>query len=354
MKIPFVGLFLFCFFMVKGQGYQWPKSSPLQQKVNAKAMQQALTYLESKSGQNGLQGTVIVRNGQIIFAGDSLSKTGNLYSCSKSITSMVLGLLIADGKCTLHSKAAQWEPLLAEHYPKVTLRHFVTMTSGYNAVGNSRWNEPSTDWSWTPYLPNIPLSEPGASYAYWDEAMIMFGRVLTRIAQKPLQEYLTEKLTNNMQLGLWTWGTEGSVDGITINNGCTGVHLNPLQLAQLGQLYLQKGKWGNKQLIPEQWVAASTRVQVPKTTPITNTDRANVKGSGSYGYNFWLSNKSGQSPMPNSPQNTYYMSGFNHNVCCVIPEWNMVIVRMGTDGNPLPAKHIVWDQFLKLMGQAVQ
>jgi CubicO group peptidase (beta-lactamase class C family) len=347
-------LLLFSFFKLHGQGYLWPLSTPKKQQVHAKSMQEALSYLKSKSGQNGLQRTVICRNGKIIFAGDSVNVAGNLYSCSKSITSMVLGLLIADGKCTLDSKAAQWEPLLAQHYPNVTLRHFVTMTSGYNAIGNSRWNEPSADWSWTPYLPHVPLSEPGVSYAYWDEAMIMFGRVLTHIAQKPLKDYLTEKLTDSMSFGKWTWGTEGSLNGMDINNGCTGVQLNALQLAQLGQLYLQKGKWANKQLLPAYWVEQSTSVQVSPNIPITKTDRANVKGAGSYGFNFWLTDKNGLSPMPNSPQRAYYMSGFNHNVCFVIPEWNMVIVRMGTDGNPSPSKHEVWDQFLKLMALAVK
>lgn len=42
---------------------------------------------------------------------------------------------------------------------------------------------------------------------------------------------------------------------------------------------------------------------------------------------------------------TYYACGLNHNVCFVIPEWNMVIVRMGVDGNPPEGKHVIWNEF---------
>ena len=57
--------------------------------------------------------------------------------------------------------------------------------------------------------------------------------------------------------------------------------------------------------------------------------------------------------MPDTPPRTYYASGLNHNVCFVIPEWSMVIVRMGTDGNPPEDKHVIWNEFLKRLGKGV-
>ena len=48
------------------------------------------------------------------------------------------------------------------------------------------------------------------------------------------------------------------------------------------------------------------------------------------------------------------MSGLNHNVCAIIPEWNMVIVRTGNDKNPPEGKHVVWNEFLKKIGEALR
>jgi hypothetical protein len=116
------------------------------------------------------------------------------WPATKSFTSTGLGLLIADGAVSLETKAAELEPTLRELYPDVTLRHFTTMTSGYSAPGRSRWGENSDDWSATPFVPGSPLFAPGTQFAYWDEAQMMLGRVLTCAAKRDLLELLRERV----------------------------------------------------------------------------------------------------------------------------------------------------------------
>ncbi len=140
---------------------KWVISSPEDQEIDADKFAAALAVLKAYSGEDGLSETFITHRGQVIYSGDSIDKKHNIYSCTKSLTSTVLGLLIAEGKCTLDSRASDREPLLAEHYPEVTLRHFATMTSGYSAAGDSRWNEDSEDWGWTPFDPIAPYFAPG-------------------------------------------------------------------------------------------------------------------------------------------------------------------------------------------------
>lgn len=322
--------------------------------INKEKLQVALNYLESKCFEDGIQEVVILQNGKIVFEGDSVSKRHNIWSCSKSFTSTVLGLLIEEGKLTLDTPVASVDSTLKELYPTATFRHFTTMTSGYSAAGRSRWKDENADWSFTPYTPEEPHFAPGTRYEYWDEAQMQLGRLLTMVLQEPMKDYLERKVMQTIQLGEWEWFTEQEIQGIPINNGCTNVHLHARQLAKFGQLFLQKGHWEGQQVIPAAWIEQALKAQVTASTPVFNGDRSLVKGNGSYGFNWWVNSADGLSKMPDAPLGSAYMSGLNHNVCMVIPEWEMVIVRMGVDGNPPEGKHVVWNEFLKLVGQSLQ
>jgi hypothetical protein len=73
---------------------------------------------------------------------------------------------------------------------------------------------------------------------------------------------------------------------------------------------------------------------------------------GTYGFNWWVNGigPDGNRKWPSAPPGTYAASGYNNNVCLIIPEWNMVIVRLGVDGDIPDAK---WDKFLKLVSEAL-
>ncbi len=169
-----------------------------------------------------------------------------------------------------------------------------------------------------------------------------------------MKDYLTEKITDPIGMGTWEWGTEQETEtGIPINNGCTNVKVNAHQLTKFGMLYLNKGKWNGEQLLPTAWCEMATSVQVPASVPVYQGDRKSAEGSGSYGFNWWVNSPDALSRMPDAPPGVAYMSGLNHNVCCIVPEWNMVVVRMGNDKNPPEGKHVVWNEFLKRLGTAI-
>lgn len=330
---------------------EWAHGTPESQGIDAAKLELALEFLASHCKDDGLSELMLIRNGVCIYEGENTKKVHNIWSCSKSFTSTALGLLIADGMCDLGTKACSIDESLKPLYPNATLRHFATMSSGFSAQGRSRWNDENSDWSKTPYLPDTPHFEPGTAFAYWDEAQMMLGRLLTRVAKRTLRDYLQERVFDPINMGKVKWGIEGEIDGIPICNGCTNVEINAQQFARFGHLYLNRGNWNGQQLIPAEWVDAATSVQVPVTIPVGDTDRKNVKGSGSYGFNWWVNG--GLTPLPDAPPKTYYASGLNHNVCVVVPEWNLVIVRMGVDGNPEFGKHNVYNGFLKKLRAAL-
>jgi CubicO group peptidase (beta-lactamase class C family) len=310
-------------------------------------MQAALDYIKSESGADGNSELIIWQDGKILFQGDSTVKQHNIFSCTKSFTSTIVGLLVHEGVIKLDDKIITYNPEVGEKYKNVSFRHLITMTSGYNASGANKWGEPSADWSVTPYLPDEPLFEPGNSFAYWDEAMMLLSKTLTIIIKKPLKDYLNEKIMLPLGIHNWSWWGEHMLDSIPINNGCTGINISATDLLKVGILFLHNGKHNNKQLIPKKWVKAATKNQVGKKVTLAKTDRAAFNGVGCYGFNWWTNTL--QTHMPNTPKDAYYMSGLNHNVCFVIPKWKMVVVRLGQDGNPKKGKPVVWNNFFKLL-----
>jgi len=315
----------------------WETKEPIEVGIDAAKMQEALDYLAENSGPNKNRELLIIRNGYAIFSGENVDSTHNIYSCSKVFTSTVLGVMTQKGKISPDSIASAYEPLLKEYYPEVTFRHFTTMTSGYSAEGDTRWKSAnSSDWSWTPYSPDKPLFAPGSAYAYWDEAQMMFGRCLTKVLKEPMHDYLKREVTDKIGMGEWSWLTEGDADGVEINNGCNYVHLNAKQFARFGWLFLNKGNWNGEQVISPAWIEEATRVQVPENIPVANTDRSSMIGPGCYGYNWWINGKlaNGELKLPGAPGDCYFATGLKNNKCIVIPGWNMVVVRLGLDGNP--------------------
>jgi CubicO group peptidase (beta-lactamase class C family) len=148
----------------------------------------------------------------------------------------------------------------------------------------------------------------------------------------------------------------GVSDGISIAGGSgtheAGMFTCASEIARLGLLYLNKGKWNGEQLLSEDWVAQATSPQVPNTlAPFKDTSWYAIL-PGSYGFGFWVNGTTpGNQPfLKNAPPHTAIMQGFMNNNCFIIPEWEMVVVRFGTDKEVIPTK---FEEFFSLMDQAV-
>ena len=318
-----------------------PTATPAEVGLTQSQVDDALAEWKRRTGPTGIARTAIIRRGRLVHAGPDAGIASNLYSSTKSFTSTALGLLVEDGTVTLDTPAAKYVPVLRENYPGALLRHFTTMTSGYNAVGDSRWDRENSDWSWTPYAPaRTPHFAPGTAYAYWDEAQMMLGRTLTIAAERDLLDLMTDRVLAPIGIERPKWQTEGTVEAgnatIDIRNGCTGLFLSAYELARYGQLFLQRGEWNGEQIIPADWVATATSVQVDIRTPVGDTDRAGVDGRGCYGFNWWVNGcrPNGSLFMPDVPEGAFFSAGLKHNVCLVVPAWDLVIVRLGVDHNP--------------------
>ena len=341
-------------------GKDWQEATPESQGVDSTKLKAAVSYLKNNSGPDSIKELVVIRNGHMIWKGTDIEKVHGVWSLTKSFTSTALGLLIDDGKATLQTLAKDHVPHMAAMYSTVTLRHFTTMTSGYYAIGDEPRGGYRHGPSVTPFKPGPkPLFAPGSKYAYWDSAMNQFGNVLTRIAGEPIEDLFKRRIADPIRMNRdkWDWGDFGKVDGIVVNGGSGnhGKHIRicARELARFGHLVLNKGNWNGKQLISQSWVNAAAKAQVPASMPLGHPSSAD--GRGVYGYNWWSNGvkADGKRKWPGAPAGAYSASGYNNNDMVVIPEWDMVIVRLGLDESKFKITDAIYGTFLQKVGQAI-
>ncbi len=335
----------------------WEEATPASQGVDAEKLQAAVELLARTVGNDAAKELVIIKNGRLIWRGKDIDKRHGVWSATKSFTSTVLGLLIEDGKCTLDTRLADILPEMKDHYPDVTLRHLTTMTSGYRAVGDTTTGTYKHGPSGTPFKPDgRPLfTPPGSQYAYWDSAMNVLGLALTKAAGEPLETVFRRRIADPIGMRDWDWGDYATVDGVVVNggsgNGSKHVLISAREMARFGLLMLNEGNWNGRQLLSADWIEQATRVQVAATVPWAQPE-SEIDGRGVYGFNWWVNGTKpdGERKFPGAPKGLFWASGHNNNKCFVIPEWNMVIVRLGLDGR---AKDEVWNGFLTQVAAAV-
>ncbi|UCD56429.1 MAG: serine hydrolase, partial [Candidatus Hydrogenedentota bacterium] len=334
-------------------GATWEQASPESQGIDSAKLKAAVDYLRDHSGSNGVKRLIIVRNGRVIWKGSQADRPQRVWSVTKAFTSTAHGLLIKDRKCMLDTPALKYNPKdLAEHYPDVTLRHFATMTSGYDGVGGSYdYDEKRRGDQNALVGPLPPFFAPGTRYQYWDEATQQYGYVLTQIAGESLYEYLKRRIFNPIGITKTDWSQDSTGK---VLNWTGGLVISASDLARFGHLYLNEGNWAGKQLVPASWVREATRVQVPPSIPnaLASSGR---KGSGVYGYHWWPNGitPEGKRRWPDAPLCTYSRSGYNNNDLFIIPAWNIVTSRLGLDQREDEITVAEYNVFLKKIGEAI-
>ena len=346
-------------------GETWQRATPESQGVDPVKLKEAVDYMDQQFGPDGAKELVIIRNGYLIWEGPQADAYHPIWSCTKTFTGTVLGLLVEDGRCTLDTRAVEREVHLADQYPlysRIKLRHLASMCGGYRGeVKDVREDQPWGD-PMAFLNPREPYFEAGTTVQYNDHDVFLLGKILTLLAREPLQDVFQRRIAGPIGMTRWEWGVSGTVDGIPLNNppgnpggaGAGGVKTTARELARFGLLYLNRGNWNGRQLLSASYVDQATTNQVPISGKYRNHDFR-----GRYGFYWWVNGimANGRRPWPSAPPKTYAAHGKGCNFCFVIPEWNMVVVRMGTvpisTGNIAKGDRLC-DEFFRSSGRCHQ
>jgi hypothetical protein len=123
-----------------------------------------------------------------------------------------------------------------------------------------------------------PDHEPGTVFAYNQPCTYSVGAIVQRVSGGSLTDYLRPRLFEPLGIAPFGWRT----DALGRELGYSGLHVPTEAIAKLGQLYLQKGEWAGRRLLPAEWVAEATRSHVA-------TNEGNPDWNQGYGFQFWRS-----------------------------------------------------------------
>lgn len=269
----------------------------------------------SEAKQTDIHHLMVLRNGYVICECDYAPYKKGMwhtsYSMCKSITGMAIGLLVEEGRlhlderiCNIFGRRTNILGLLRKK--DITVENLLTMTSGvsFNESGSVTGN----DWVKS-YLESAVHGTPGAVFEYNSMNTYMLSAIVTEIVGETMFDYLKPRLFEPLGIERIYWET--CPKGIT--KGGWGLFIRPEDAAKLGQLYLQKGKWNGRQIIPEQWVVTSTEKKV---------DTPEEMGGLGYGYQLWMRKRPG----------SYIFNGMLGQNVAVYPDINVVVVvNAGSD-----------------------
>jgi CubicO group peptidase (beta-lactamase class C family) len=258
----------------------------------------------------GVLSVVVERNGRLVFEryyrGAARSARLDVFSVTKSVTSTLVGIALAEGKLrSLDQRLGDFFPKDVQRardkrVRKITLRQLLEMRSGYRDVAAAQ----SDDWVRTQI--DRPLAEsPGRGWAYDNGSFHLLSAVLTKATGRTANAYAQRVLLGPLGIASTAWATDGQ--GHSLGN--TGLRLSSRELLRLGDLYLHGGLWRGRQVVPAVYVRAATR-------PYTNLGR----GAG-YGYGWWVFG--GRPP-------GFAALGYGGQAIAVYPSQHLVVVVTGS------------------------
>jgi CubicO group peptidase (beta-lactamase class C family) len=239
---------------------------------------------------NNVAGLLVIKRGKIVLERYRLGETSRdrwtSFSIGKSVTSTLIGAAIKDGYIKgLDSPVTGYLPgLKGSAYEGVTIRHLLTMTSG--AKWNEDYSDPKSDVNQfalgapgpdgenpiVAYMAKLPReAPPGVKWVYKTGESDLIGVLLSRATHKHLADYLSEKIWLKFGMesdAVWMLDRSGEELG-----GCC-ISMTLRDYGRFGLFFMRGGNIDGASILPEGWVAESTRQQVP-----------------GYGFQWWVHDK---------------------------------------------------------------
>jgi CubicO group peptidase (beta-lactamase class C family) len=306
-----------------------PRSTPEAQGISSQAIGDFVSAVDKI---DTLHSFMLVRHGRVIAEGwwkpEGPDKPHVLHSLSKSFNSTAVGLAIAEGKLSLDDPVLKFFPGDAPGEPSENLkamkvRDLLTMSCGHETEAKSTRGAPTVK----DFLAQPVPYKPGTHFLYNTIGSYTLSAIVTKATGQTSLEFLKTRLFEPLGIENPDWPS--SPEGNSL--GGYGLKLCTEDIAKFGQLYLQKGRWNGKQLVPEAWVEQATSKQVPN-------DREGHSSIGidwvqGYGFQFWR-----------CTHNSFRGDGANGQLCVIIPEKDAVIAITADTNRFQDEMNAIWEK----------
>jgi len=325
-----------------GSGGKLPRSAPEKQGMPSGAI---LAFLDGvEQGPHEFHGFMLVRHGYVIAEGwwspYGAKLNHMLYSLSKSFTSTAVGFAVAEGRLKVEDRLASFFPedlpaAPSENLSALRVRDLLTMSVGHAEDSTSAITK--TD-NWVRTFLSLPITNrPGSTFLYNSGATYILSAVVQKLTGQKVIDYLGPRLFRPLDITGMTWETcpRG------INTGGWGLSIQTEGLAKFGAMYLQKGAWNGKQLLPASWIeeATSFKIQQP---PGPGADLETLKKKSDwhqgYCYQFWRCR-----------HNAFRGDGAFGQFTVVMPEQDAVLAMTSESPSMQGELDLVWEHLLPAM-----
>ncbi len=258
------------------------RTAPEKFGISSKRLYAMLCELEGEPRAN-IHNLMVIAGGEVICEcsrdGYDINMWHLSHSMSKSVTSMVVGLLAEEGKLDVNERLIDIFPELTykdKRFPAITVEHLLTMQSGvsFNEAGSV------TEEKWSEAFFASPLRfNPGTKFQYNSMNTYMLARIVDRRAEGGFGEFARRKLFHPLHINNYFW--EKSPEGT--EKGGWGLFISAESFAKFGMLFISHGEFFGTRIISEKWI---------KDMGETKAVSPEINGDFNYGYQTWVARNS--------------------------------------------------------------
>jgi CubicO group peptidase (beta-lactamase class C family) len=323
----------------------WRSALPEEQGIDSNHLADMLEVIQNR--QHAIRCVLIIRNGYMVtsayfypFPEDTWHV---LQSCTKSIMSTLIGIAFNQGAIeSIDTHVLQFFPdrvasNLDTNKKKITLKHLLTMSSGLKTEDSYlyRWQglrKMTQSPDWIQYVLDLPMANPpGSTFEYSNCVSYLLSAILTQRTDMDALSFAEEHLFRPLGIRYVDWWA--SPQGISM--GWSGIRMKPEDLAKIGLLYLNHGKWEDKEILSSDWAESATTQQIRAGTL-----------SSRYGYHWWI-DSDGHAAMlgfggqylildPNNKLIVLFFSALQENEVGIPVELFKTYILSGLETTPLP------------------
>ncbi len=264
-------------------------STPESQGVSSTAI---INFLEAAAkSKTEFHSFMLLRHGNIVAQGwwnpYSPDLKHTMYSCSKSFTATAIGFAVSENRLTVNDKLISIFPnelpdTISAYLASLTVKDVLTMSDGQEP--DPTFAVASTDSNWVKSFLALPIvHQPGSTFLYNSLGTYMLSAIIQKITGQKVIDYLQPRLFE--PLGIT--GADWEMDPKGINTGGWGLRIKTADMAKFGQLFLQKGVWNGKQVLPAAWIEEASTLKIIQHPDYSQAKRDSSDWEQGYCYQMW-------------------------------------------------------------------
>jgi len=261
----------------------------------------------------GVRALVAARGACVVFEyyrkGVTTSTRSPVYPVTKSVLSILVGVAIDKGYLRLEEKVSELLPEASEAnvdplVREITVRDLLTMTAGFAPKpADVKIGDPTSSM-WRRLVARPMRDAPGSRFAYDTYDQNLLSVMLSRAIKEDARRFAQRNLFDPLHIDNYSWAVDS--EGFLI--GATSLFLTARDMAKIGVLYLEMGRWGDRRIVSSAFVSASTTKQSEGGPP----------SNAAYGYFWWIGKTT-------TGDDAFFAYGQNDQLIYVAPKLDLVV-----------------------------